>query len=86
MFEQVSAALSVRLALAQVLANKIDFLIADEVSMGAMDDGILSSVPSMIELAATHRQIIVISHGGLFDSVASNVINVEYTGGESVIS
>jgi len=82
---QVLAALAVRLAAMKTIGS-IGLLVADEISMGAVDDELKEVVPSMIADVSEYSQVIAIDHGGLFDNVISNKIKVWYRDGKSIIS
>lgn len=76
---QVTAALAIRLAIVKEL-SEIGLLVADEVSMGALDPELRGVIPELMLDASNHGQVIVIDHGGLFDNVVSNEIKVRYDG------
>jgi len=80
---QVSAALSIRLGIAVVSDIPIDFVIVDEPTMGAMDTDIANSIPNMITELGQRKQVIAVTHGDMFDGVASNIIYVTCENGIS---
>jgi len=81
---QVLAALAVRLAAMKTIGS-IGLLIADEISMGAVDDELKEVIPSLILDASEHSQVLVIDHGGLFDNVISNEVKVRHENGKSIV-
>ena len=81
--QKVLASLAIRLGMAKVL-NKTGLLLLDEVTMGAIDPDLARLIPEMV-LALDMKQVICIDHGHLFNTVASNIIEVKNDGGESKI-
>ena len=80
---QVLAALAVRLAAMKTIGS-IGLLVADEISMGAVDDELKGVIPNLILGVSEYSQVLVIDHGGLFDNVVSNEIKVRYENGKSI--
>ncbi len=86
--EQMSAALAVRLALLQTLAN-VDVAFFDEPTQN-MDAERRANLATQIPLLAVQgsgfKQLVVISHDDTFESATDYVIRIEKQDGRSVVS
>ncbi|NJN80949.1 MAG: SMC family ATPase [Caldilineaceae bacterium] len=82
--EQMSAALSVRLALLREMST-IDIAFFDEPTSN-LDDVRRESLARQILNVRGFRQLFVISHDDTFEQATQNLIRVERVGGQSVVS
>ncbi|MER3404729.1 MAG: hypothetical protein C4289_05835, partial [Chloroflexota bacterium] len=86
--EQMSAALAVRLALLQALAN-IDVAFFDEPTQN-MDaerrSNLATQIPVLAAQGSGFKQLVVISHDDTFESATDYVIRIEKQDGRSVVS
>jgi DNA repair exonuclease SbcCD ATPase subunit len=84
--QQVSAALALRLGLLSVL-SPIRLLVLDEATMGALDSETARIVPELVgRIVERGFQVVAVDHGGLFDNVAVNRIQIQNVDGESRFS
>jgi exonuclease SbcC len=86
--EQMSAALAVRLALLQALAN-IDVAFFDEPTQNMDAErraNLATQIPVLAAQGSGFKQLVVISHDDTFESATDYVIRIEKQDGRSVVS
>jgi len=79
----MSAALAVRLAILKILTNS-DVVFLDEPTQN-MDEPRRQNLAQEIVRIKDFRQMVVISHDDTFNANLENVIEIEKSGGESMV-